>query len=118
MRDPGENYRRLAQEPSASAAHEAVRRIDALYLIERQIKDLGDDERTRIRKEEAVPQLASLHEWASKMQYETMGAIISDWRSCDTPKLRDSLKKLKHATKKKTSCIKGRGVWKQVSLEH
>jgi hypothetical protein len=35
------------------------------------------------------------------MQHETMGAIISDWRSCDTPLLRDSLKKAKHATKKK-----------------
>lgn len=61
-----------AQRKQASAAHEAVRRIDALYLIERQIKDLGDEERTRIRREEAVPQLASLYEWASKMQHETM----------------------------------------------
>ena len=41
-----------AQRKQASAAaHEAVRRIDALYLIERQIKDLSDDERTRIRSE-------------------------------------------------------------------
>jgi transposase len=61
-----------AQRKQASAAHEAVRRIDALYLIERQIKDLGDEERTRIRREEAVPQLASLYEWAGKMQHETM----------------------------------------------
>jgi transposase len=61
-----------AQRKQASAAHEAVRRIDALYLIERQIKDLGDEERTRIRRAEAVPQLASLHEWAGKMQHETM----------------------------------------------
>ena len=61
-----------AQRKQASAAHEAVRRIDALYLIERQIKDLGDEERTRIRQEEAVPQLASLYEWASTMQHGTM----------------------------------------------
>lgn len=46
----------------ADAYREAERRIDALYLIERQIKDLSDEERTRIRSAEAVPQLASLHE--------------------------------------------------------
>jgi transposase len=77
-----------AQRKQASAAHEAVRRIDALYLIERQIKDLGDEERTRIRAEEAVPQLASLHKWASQMQHETMpsgklgealGYLITQW---------------------------------------
>ncbi len=50
-----------AQRKQDYAAHEAVRRIDALYLIERQIKDSSDEERTRIRSEEAVPQLASLH---------------------------------------------------------
>ncbi len=77
-----------AQRKQASAAHEAVRRIDALYLIERQIKDLDDDGRTRIRREEAAPQLASLHEWAGKMQHETMpsgklgealGYLITQW---------------------------------------
>jgi len=61
-----------AQRKQASTAHEAVRRIDALYLIERQIKDLSDEERTRIRSAEAVPQLASLREWAGRMQHETM----------------------------------------------
>jgi hypothetical protein len=39
-----------------------------LYLIERQIKDLSNVERTRIRAEASVPQLASLHEWSSRMQ--------------------------------------------------
>jgi transposase len=77
-----------AQRKQASAAHEAVRRIDALYLIERQIKDLSDEERTRIRREEAVPQLASLHEWAGRIQRETMpsgklgealGYLITQW---------------------------------------
>jgi len=77
-----------AQRKQASAAHEAVRRIDALYLIERQIKDLGDAERARIRAAEALPQLAALHEWASKMQHETMpsgklgealGYLITQW---------------------------------------
>jgi transposase len=77
-----------AQRKQASAAHEAVRRIDALYLIERQIKDLIDEERTRIRTAEAVPQLAALHEWAAKIQHETMpsgklgealGYLITQW---------------------------------------
>ena len=77
-----------AQRKLASTAQEAVRRIDALYLIERQIKDLKDEERTRIRTEEAVPQLASLHAWASQMQHETMpsgklgealGYLITQW---------------------------------------
>src|ERR1700730_17128126 len=77
-----------AQRKQASAAHEAVRRIDALYLIERQIKDLSDEERVRIRADEAVPQLKSLHEWASKMRHETMpsgklgealGYLITQW---------------------------------------
>jgi transposase len=77
-----------AQRKQASTAHEAVRRIDALYLIERQIKDLSDEERTRIRSEEAVPQLASLQEWAAKMQHETMpsgklgealGYLVTQW---------------------------------------
>jgi transposase len=61
-----------AQRHGAAAAQEAVRRIDALYLIERQIKDLSDEERTRIRQNEAIPQLAALHAWGSQMQHETM----------------------------------------------
>ena len=77
-----------AQRKQNSVAHEAVRRIDPLYLIERQIKGLSDEERTRIRREEAVPQLESLREWAAKMQHETMpsgklgevlGYLITQW---------------------------------------
>ena len=77
-----------AQRKLASTAQEAVRRIDALYLIERQIKDLNDEQRTRIRTEEAVPELTSLHAWASQMQRETMpsgklgealGYLITQW---------------------------------------
>jgi transposase len=89
-----------AQRTGAAAAHEAVRRIDALYLIERQIKSLSDDERTRIRTEEAVPQLKSLREWATKTQGETMpsgklgealGYLLTQWskliRYVDDPSL-------------------------------
>jgi hypothetical protein len=36
-----------------------VRRIDALYRIEREIKDLSNEERTRIRREKALSLLES-----------------------------------------------------------
>ena len=57
---------------SESAAYEGVRRIDELYAIERQIQTLSDEDRTRIRRERAVPQLHSLHEWATRLQRDTM----------------------------------------------
>jgi hypothetical protein len=77
-----------AQRKQASAAHEAVRRIDALYLIETKIKTLSDAERTGIRREEALPLLNSLHEWASTVQRETLpsgklgkaiGYLLTQW---------------------------------------
>jgi len=61
-----------AQRKQASAGHEAVRRIDALYLIETEIKTLSDAERTRIRRDQALPQLAALHDWASTLQREAL----------------------------------------------
>jgi transposase len=61
-----------AQRKAATTAHEAVRRIDALYSIEREIKDLSNEERTRIRQLKSVPRLQSLHEWASRMQRKTL----------------------------------------------
>jgi len=36
-----------------------VRRVDALYRIEREIKDLSNEERTRIRREKALSLLES-----------------------------------------------------------
>lgn len=54
--------------PSGTAAntpaHELVRRIDALYAIERDVKALEPAERTRVRIERARPLLESLHRWA------------------------------------------------------
>ena len=61
-----------AQRKSATTAHEAVRRIEKLYDIEREIKDLGNDERRRIRQQKSVPLLDSLHEWASRIQAEIL----------------------------------------------
>lgn len=44
-------------------ALEAVRRIDALFEIERTINGLSADERRRVRQAESVPILADLREW-------------------------------------------------------
>jgi hypothetical protein len=54
-----------AENPSRG--HEAVRRIDELYSIERQISALSDIERTALREEKTVPILESLHAWATEL---------------------------------------------------
>jgi len=55
-----------------TAAHEAVRRIDELYKIERDIGTLTDIERAAVRKEKAAPLLESLHAWASSLVHDTL----------------------------------------------
>jgi transposase len=77
-----------------------TRRIDELYLIEREIKECSAEERTRIRRERAVPMLESLHEWATRLQHETipsgklgdaLGYLVKQWpqlcRYVDDPRL-------------------------------
>jgi hypothetical protein len=44
-------------------ALEAVRRIDALFDIERSINGLNVDERLRVRREQSAPLLAALEAW-------------------------------------------------------
>jgi transposase len=61
-----------AEQTSLTAAHEGVRRIDALYAIEREVKGMKDDERTALREQKAVPQLGALHAWASALVQETL----------------------------------------------
>jgi hypothetical protein len=61
-----------AAQTSATAAHEAVRRIDALYAIERALKDLDATERGRFRRDKAGPLLDALHAWASELQRQTL----------------------------------------------
>jgi len=51
-----------------------VRRIDALYAIDREAKGLSDAERTALREHKAVPQLAALHAWASALKQETLAS--------------------------------------------
>src|SRR5689334_15976502 len=55
-----------------TAAHEMVRRIDALYAIEREIKTLTPDERTKARQERALPLLDTLIERARILQSQTL----------------------------------------------
>jgi transposase len=63
------------QANTITAAHEAVRRIDALYAIERDLKALKDpdpQQRQTVRRARAIPLLGSLHAWALARQAETL----------------------------------------------
>jgi hypothetical protein len=60
------------EQKSATAAHEAVRRIDVLYKIERESSALSDAERRAARQEKALPLLESLHAWAEGLQRQTL----------------------------------------------
>lgn len=55
-----------------TAAHEMVRRIDALYAIEREIKTLEFEARTEVRRERAVPLLDALIARACELQEQTL----------------------------------------------
>ena len=61
-----------AEQKKNTAAHEIVRRIDALYAIEREIKHLSDEERCHARQTRAVPLLDSLHTFAQSLQTQTL----------------------------------------------
>jgi len=61
-----------SEQKSATAAHEAVRRIDELYKIEREASTLSDAERRAARQEKAVPILTSLHAWATDLERQTL----------------------------------------------
>jgi transposase-like protein len=60
------------EQKSATAAHEAVRRIDELYKIERESSALSDAERAVARQEKALPLLESLHAWAEDLELQTL----------------------------------------------
>jgi transposase len=49
------------QQKGPTAAHEAVRRIDALYTIEREAKSLSAADRQSVRERRACPVLENLH---------------------------------------------------------
>src|SRR5277367_800976 len=64
LADIAANARRGKNAAAISpVALEAVRRIDALFDIERGINGLAADERVRIRKQQSAPLLAELETW-------------------------------------------------------
>jgi transposase len=64
LADIATNARRGKKAPAISpVALEAVRRIDALFDIERGINGLSAEERLRIRREQSAPLLAALEAW-------------------------------------------------------
>ena len=66
LADIASNARRGKQAPAISPiAWEAVKRIDALFDIERSINGLCASERLRIRQEQSAPLVGSLKAWLS-----------------------------------------------------
>ncbi|NDV89540.1 IS66 family transposase [Aurantimonas aggregata] len=64
LADIAANARRGRQAPAISpVALQAVRRIDALFDIERAINGLSAEERLRARQEQSVPLVAELEAW-------------------------------------------------------
>ena len=61
-----------SEHKTNTAAHEIVRRIDALYAIERDIKAMNAEERVVERQRRAVPLLDALHDFASSLQQQTL----------------------------------------------
>jgi len=58
----------------STAAHEAVRRIDELYAIEREIDAMTDAERVAVRREKSLPRLESLQVWAMELLTSTLAS--------------------------------------------
>ncbi len=65
-------YADVRKQPTA--AHEAVRRIDELYAIEREISTMTDAERVAVRREQSLPRLESLHTWAMDLLGSTLAS--------------------------------------------
>jgi transposase len=60
------------QQKHDTAAHQIVRRIDALYAIERELKSLSPESRLLERQRKAVPLLDALHEFARSLEQQTL----------------------------------------------
>jgi transposase len=66
LADIAANARRGKDAPPISpVALEAVKRIDALFVIERDINGLDAEQRLRVRQEQSAPLVAALHAWMS-----------------------------------------------------
>jgi len=51
-----------AEKSAPEIAHQAVGRIDALFVVERQAKDVSGTERLELRQKQSVPMLTELHQ--------------------------------------------------------
>jgi transposase len=60
------------EQKRETAAHDIVRRIDALYAIERESKALTNEARAVERQRNALPLLNSLHTFASSLEQQTL----------------------------------------------
>ena len=84
---------------SIAIASQGLKRYNALYAIEREIKELPPEERLRIRTEKAVPLWESFIDWATQKQLEGV-------RHAGTADALSYL--LKHANELQAYCHDGR----------
>ena len=63
LADIEKNAREIKGKPVSPIALEAVKRIDALFEIERTINGRGADERRAVRQEKSKPLLEDMHAW-------------------------------------------------------
>lgn len=57
------NKKKANKNAPPSKAQVALSMIDALYSIERKIKDLSDEERREYRQTHSIPKLENFHDW-------------------------------------------------------
>jgi transposase len=78
-----------SEQGRETAAHDIVRRIDALYTIEREIKALKPEVRAERRQQRAVPILTALHAFACTVLQQTLpsgklgealGYLLGQWQ--------------------------------------
>jgi transposase len=81
LADIEKNAREIKGKPVSPIALEAVRRLDALFEIERAINGRGPDERRAVRQEKSKPLLEDMHAWLLR-ERETLS------RSSEVLKLR------------------------------
>ena len=60
----------LTQNSTAPIAHGGIKQINALYRIEKQIRDLSAEERLAIRKEKAAPKITAFKSWLDQARLQ------------------------------------------------
>ena len=99
----------LGKKAGQTIAHQGLRRYQRLYAIEREAKDLTNDERLAYRQEHAVPVWNELLVWAEQVRREGVSHAGT----------RDALAYLlKHAAGLKQYCNDGRVPISNIRAEH